>query len=80
MSAIARLTGNDIVELPADVARRFHPQDRFLVWVEGETIHLRRLGRSPLDLVEEAPDADPLSLAEINDIVHEVRRARSNNA
>jgi len=76
MLEIARLIENDHVELPPDVARRFRLHDRFLVWVEGDTIHLRRMRTSPLTVVAEAPDDQPMSLEEINEIVHEVRRTK----
>jgi hypothetical protein len=77
MDKIATLTGPDTLQLPAEVAERFRPDDRFLVWAEGDTLYLKRI-TSPdvLNRVAERPDEKPLSLEEINDVVHEVRRQR----
>jgi hypothetical protein len=76
MSELARLDQSHTLQLPAAVAERFQPDDRFVVWVEGDTGHLKRITPSPLRAVEQAPHDEPLSLEEINDIVHEVRRQR----
>jgi hypothetical protein len=63
--------------LPSTIAERFRPADRFVVWLEGDTLHLKRMfAPSPTELVAEAPEGEPLSLAEINALVHEVRRLR----
>ncbi|MBX7233864.1 MAG: hypothetical protein K1X65_05720 [Caldilineales bacterium] len=65
--------------LPPAIARRFRPADRFVVWMEGDTLHLKRMfAPSPTELVAEAPEGEPLLLSEINEIVHEVRRQRHN--
>lgn len=76
MFEIATLTPNQTLKLPAEIARHFLPSDRFIVWMEGDTLHLKRITPSPLDIVEQAPNGEPLSLDEINDIVHEVRQQR----
>ena len=73
MSEVAVLSSDHTLELPADIARRFQPSDRFIVWMEGDTLHLKRLNPSPLKVVAQAPAGDALSLEEINEIVHEVR-------
>jgi hypothetical protein len=53
------------------------PTVRFVVWVEGDTLHLKRITPPPVtQIVEKAPEGKPLSLDEINDIVHQVRRRR----
>ena len=45
--------------------------------MDGDTLHLKRLSAPPLDvLVNEAGDEDRMSMEEINEIVHEVRRER----
>jgi len=48
-----------------------------MVWIEGDTLYLKRImPRSVTTIVEKGPQDEPLSLDEINDIVHEVRRRR----
>jgi hypothetical protein len=77
MVEIAELTERDTLKLPADVAARFRPSDRFVVWVEGDTLHLKRITPPPVtQVVAEAPEGEPMSLDEINEIVHQVRRRR----
>jgi hypothetical protein len=76
MFEIATFTSEDTVQLPREITRKFSPSDRFIVWLEGDTVHLKKITPSPLDLVEQAPDDQPLSLEEINEMVHEVRRQR----
>jgi hypothetical protein len=73
MFDIAKFSPDHRLELPIALAQRFQPSDRFVVWVEGDTLHLKRITPSPLRIVEQAPLDQPLSLDEINDIVHEVR-------
>lgn len=73
MSELATLSPNHTLELPATIAAHFQPSDRFVVWMEGDTLHLKRITPSPLRAVEQAPLDEPLSFDEINDIVHEVR-------
>lgn len=77
MSDLATLTPEHTLQLPDEIANRFQPADRFVVWVDGDTLHLKRIAPSPLEVVGNAPEEDSLSLDEINDIVHEVRRKRS---
>ncbi len=75
MIEIAELTSSDTLKLPPGIAGRFRPSDRFVVWTEGDVLYLKRItSRSVTDLVRDAPEGEPLSLDEINDIVHEVRR------
>jgi hypothetical protein len=76
MFEIATLTANNTVQLPVEIAKRFLPADRFIVWLDGDTVHLKRLLSSPLDRVEDAPEDEPMSLDEIDEIVHEVRQRR----
>ncbi|MEZ4862838.1 MAG: hypothetical protein R3C14_16090 [Caldilineaceae bacterium] len=76
MSELATLNPNHTLELPAAIAKRFQPSDRFIVWMEGDTLHLKRITPSPLRVVAQAPQDQPFSFDEINDIVHEVRRRR----
>ncbi len=74
MFNIATITPNKMVQLPGEIAARLLPTDRFIVWLEGDTLHLKRLASSPLKQVEDAPDDEPMTLDEINEIVHHVRR------
>lgn len=75
MIEIAELTSSDTLKLPPEIAGRFRPLDRFVVWTEGDVLYLKRLTPpSVADIVQDAPEGEPLSLDEINDIVHNVRR------
>ena len=77
MVEIAELTSRDTLKLPAEIAARFRPSDRFVVWVEGDTLQLKRITPPPVtDIVAQAPEAEPLTSDEINEIVHDVRRQR----
>ncbi len=77
MLEIAELTPQHTLKLPAGIAARFRPSDRFVVWVGRDTLHLKRVTLLPVtSIVAQAPEEEPLSLEEINEIVHEVRRQR----
>ena len=76
MTAIATFNSNRTLQLPPEISQQFRLSDRFIVWQEGDTLHLKRITPSPLKAVAQTPDADALSLDEINDIVHEVRQQR----
>jgi len=77
MVEVAELTSQRTLTLPAEIAARFRPSDRFVVWAEGDTLHLKRITPPPVtDIVAQAPEGEPLSLNEINEIVHKVRRQR----
>lgn len=80
MSELAILSPDHTLALPAAIAERFQSDDRFVGWVEGDTVHLKRITPSPLRVVEQAPLDQALSLDEINAIVHEVRRQRHQRA
>jgi hypothetical protein len=75
MPDIAELTEQRTLKLPPDIATRFRPSDRFIVWAEGDMLHLKRITPPPVThIVEQAPEGEPMSLDEINKVVHEVRR------
>jgi hypothetical protein len=77
MVEIAEWTPQRTLKLPEAIAERFHPTDRFFVWVEGDTLYLKRITPPPVtEIVAQAPEDEPLSLDEISDIVHEVRCQR----
>jgi|GEM_PF-730389 len=78
MVEIAELTEQYMLKLPADVAAQFRPSDRFVVWVDRDTIYLKRVALPPVtEIVAEAPQGQPMSADEIHEIVHETRRKRS---
>ena len=76
MFEIATLTPNHTVQLLPEIAKQFLPKNRFIVWWEGDTWHLRRLTPSLLQRLADAPEDEAISLDEINDIVHKVRQRR----
>ena len=77
MTEIAELTSSDTLKLPADVAARFRRSDRFMIWVEGDAVYLKRIApRSVTEIVAEAPVGEPMRPEEVSDIVHQVRRRR----
>ena len=77
MVEIAELTAQRTLKLPEEIAARFRPSDRFVVWVEGESLHLKRITPPPVtSIVAQAPEEEPMPLDEINEIVHHVRRQR----
>jgi len=77
MIEIAELTTSDTLKLPAEVAARFRRSDRFMIWVEGDALYLKRIApRSVTDIVAEAPPGEPMSPDEISEVVHQVRRQR----
>ncbi|MBE7470395.1 MAG: hypothetical protein DPW09_29010 [Anaerolineae bacterium] len=75
MTAIAELTAPDTLKLPAQITAQFRPSDRFVVWVEGDTVYLKRITpASVVEIVDQAPAEEPLTLDEINELVHQARR------
>lgn len=75
MVKIAEMTAADTLKLPAEVASHFRPSDRFVIWADGDTLHLKRITPPPVTrIVAEASEEEPMSMDEINEIVHEVRR------
>ena len=76
MPPIAEVTSTDTIKFPAEIAERLGLKDRFYVWAEGDSLHLKRI--APADvvgIVRDAPQGEPMSLEEINEIVHDVRRS-----
>ena len=75
MFEIAELKTPYTLTLPAGIAERFHAEDRFIVWAEGDMLHLKRM-RAP-SLTEwspRRPKRDPSRSTRVNELVHEVRR------
>ena len=67
------------ITLPAEVAQKFRPADRFFVWPQGDTLILKRVTIPRVtEIVAMTPETQPpLALEEIDEIVHEVRRQRA---
>jgi hypothetical protein len=77
MVEIAEMTAPDTLKLPAEVASHFRPSDRFVIWVEGDTLQLKRITPPPVTrIVAQAPEGEPVTTDEINEIVHNMRRQR----
>lgn len=77
MAQVAELTSQNLLKLPSEVAARFRPADRFVVWADGDVLYLKRITPPPVTgRVAQAPEGEPLSLDEINAIVHQVRQQR----
>jgi hypothetical protein len=77
MFEIATLTPDGSLQLPVDMVRALTPSVKFLVWQDGDVLHLKPMTAdlpSLLDLVAEATEDEYLTLDEINEIVHEVRQ------
>jgi len=78
MNNLATLTSNNMLELPEEIAAHFQPDERFYVWLEGDTMHMKRVQKLTLTELlrrqKENPDPNPPTMEEINEIVHEVRR------
>jgi len=77
MIDIAQLTMPNQLTLPAHIAGQFQAADRFLVWAVNDTLYLKRITPPAItERVAQAPLEEQLSLEEINDLVHQVRRER----
>ena len=76
---IVELASDFTITLPAEVTHGFRPNDRFAIWPQGDMLILKRVTQPKVtDIVAAAPEDDsPLSMAEINEIVHEVRKQRT---
>jgi len=75
MIETVELTAQHTLRLPAEIVARFRPSERFFVWADGDTLHLKRITPPPVtSIVAQAPEGEPLPLEEINEIVHLVRR------
>lgn len=67
------------ITLPLEITRRFRPSDRFFVWSQGDTLILKRIAIPRVtDIVAATPETHPpLTMEEIDEIVHEARRQRA---
>jgi len=74
---IAELMAPNLLKLPPKMAKQFHPHDRFMIWIVSDTVYLKRLTPSTVtDIVAKVPDNNPLSITEINELVHQARREK----
>lgn len=67
------------ITLPLEIAQRFRPTDRFFIWSQGgDTLILKRVTVPRVtDIVATTPETHPpLTMEEIDEIVHEARRQR----
>jgi len=73
---IIELSPDYKITLPAEIARRFRPADRFFVWPQGDTLIFKRVTIPRVtEIVATAPEAHPpLTMEEIDEIVHEARK------
>lgn len=80
--AVVELAANNTVQLPDNLLTGLRAGERFVVIRNGDTILLKRISlRRITDIVAETPSSEPpLSLDEINEIVHEVRRQQVKEA
>lgn len=77
MVEIAEVTLDRTLKLPPDITERFRPTDRFVIWMEGDVLHLKRITPvSVTDITARAPAEEELSPEEISKIVHDVRSAQ----
>jgi hypothetical protein len=75
MVEIAELTAQQTIKLSPEISAHFRPTDRTIVWIEGDTLLLKHITPPPVTaIVEQASEAEPMSLEEINEMVHDVRR------
>ena len=44
MAEVAEMTPQHTLKLPPEIANRFRPADRFIVSIEGDTLHLKYIG------------------------------------
>jgi len=75
-TSTVELSPDNKITLPTEVAGRFRPADRFLVWLQGDMLILKRITIPRVtDIVAATPGTTPpLAMEDIDEIVHEVRR------
>ena len=73
---IVEVNQDKTITVPAEVTGQFRPADRFVVWPQGDMLILKRV--KPLRVTEVVANASeenpPLTLDEIDEIVHAVRQ------
>ena len=75
MVEIAELTPQNTLKLPPAIAARLRPTDRFVIWAEGDELHLKRVTPVPVtEVVVQAPAGEELSPEQVSEVVHQVRR------
>lgn len=75
-ASIVELNSDNTITLPSEITRKFRPADRFFVWPQGDMLILKRVKPiSVTDVVANSGEKNPpLTLEEIDQIVHEVRQ------
>ena len=69
---IPKTTAADTLRLPAKMALLFRAEDQLVIWADGDALYLKRITRRAVTrMVAEAPEEGPLSMEEINEIVHD---------
>jgi hypothetical protein len=76
MTEYATLTPDLNLRLPKEIAAQLSLSDRFMIWLDGDTIVLKKIVPLATKTVEHAPEGEPMALAQINEIVHRVRQLR----
>lgn len=78
MNNLATLTTPTTLKIPEEIAAHFQSNDEFYVWLEGDTIHMKRVKKASftdlLNRQSEVSDETPPTMEEISKIVHEVRQ------
>jgi hypothetical protein len=73
---IIEVNQDKTITVPAEVTGKFQPTDRFVVWPQGDMLILKRV--KPMRVTEVVANASeenpPLTLDEIDEIVHAVRQ------
>jgi hypothetical protein len=74
--AVVELMEKNILHLPDNLVSGLHTGERFIVLRNGDTLLLKRIQPARItDIVAKTPPSEPpLTMEEIHEIVHEVRR------
>ena len=71
------LKADNTLKLPDEIARFFHPPEKFVIIADSDGLILRRVAQPRLsEWAEQVPDSNPLTLEEIADEVHTYRHEK----
>lgn len=78
-ASIVELSSDYKITLPAKIAQRFRPTDRFLISPQGDTLIFKRITVPRVtEIVAMTPETEPPpSMEEIDAIVHKVRKQQT---
>jgi hypothetical protein len=78
-ASIVELSFDYTIALPAEIVQGFRPADHFLVWPQGDMLILKRVSLPRVtEIVDTTPPTQPpLTMEEIDDIVHQARPRKS---